>query len=68
MQNMQNFNFSPLTAQLHFRCHRVTWNLPIGYFGVPEQNMQIDVKYAKFSFFAQNVKTAQLCFKCHRVT
>ena len=42
------------TAQFRFEGHRVTQNLFIGYFGVPDQNMRFYAKYAKFLFFSQN--------------
>ena len=48
-------------TQLRFWDHRVTYNLPIGYFSVPYQNMQVNAKYAKFSLFIKNGK-AQFSF------
>ena len=35
-------------ARLCFKHHRVIWNLPIGYLGVPDQNMRFYANYAKF--------------------
>ena len=50
MQSMQNFDYPPKTTQLRFKHHRVIQNLPIGYFRIPDQNMQFNAKYAKKFF------------------
>ena len=47
MQNMQNFHFLPKLAQHCFKHHRVTQNLPIGYFGVPDENMRFVIEREK---------------------
>ena len=54
MQNIQHFYFLPKVAQHRLKGHRVIENLFIGYFGVPDRDMQFYAKYATILFFAQN--------------
>ena len=54
MQTIQNFYFLPKKAQHRVNGQRVIENLCIGFFGVPDRDMQFYAKYATFLFFAQN--------------